>query len=156
TAVRFGTVAATSFTVDGDTQITAQVPLTAMTGKISVTTPTGTATSSTDFVVIRALTVTSVTPVSGPEGTLVTLTGVNLAGASQVAFGGANVMSITVLSATSVRVVVPAGATTGKITVTDEAGSAQSATSFTVTPRILTIPAAALPGAGVTITGTSL
>jgi hypothetical protein len=155
TAVRFGAIPAT-FTFDGDTQITVQVPLTAVTGKISMTTLTGTTTSATDFVVIRALTLTSVTPASGPEGTLVTLNGANLAGASRVAFGGANVTSITVVSATSVRVAVPAGATTGKITVADEVGSTQSAGSFTVTPRILNIPGAALPGAGVTITGTSL
>jgi hypothetical protein len=157
-AVRFGTVAVarTDFTVNSDTQITTQVPQSAVTSKISVTTPTGTATSSSEFAVIRPLTLTSFTPASGPEGTLVTLTGTNLAAANRVAFGGANVTGITVLSATTARVVVPAGATTSKITVADEVDSAESAASFTVTPRIVTIPTAALPGAGITITGTSL
>ena len=154
--VRFGAVVASFVQVDGGTQITTQVPSGALTGKISVTTPTGTTTSTTNFVVIRPPTLSSFTPAAGAEGTLVTLSGANLAGVNQVAFGSANATSITVLSANSIRVVVPTGATTSKIAVSDEAGNAESAATFTVTPRILTIPAAALPGAGVTITGTSL
>jgi len=50
TAVKFGTVAAT-FTVNSDTQITTTVPTGAVTAKISVTTPGGTATSTTTFTV---------------------------------------------------------------------------------------------------------
>jgi len=154
--VRFGAVIATLVQVDGPTQITTRVPSGALTGKISVTTPTGTTTSTTDFVVIRPPTLSSFTPAVGPEGTLVTLFGANLAAVNQVAFGAANATAITVLSASSIRVVVPSGATTSKIAVSDEAGNAQSAATFAVAPRILTIPAADLPGASVTITGTSL
>ena len=154
--VRFGAVVASFVRVDGGTQITTQVPSGALTGKISVTTPTGTTTSATTFVVIRPPTLSSFTPAAGAEGTLVTLSGANLAGVNRVAFGSANATSITVLSANSIRVVVPTGATTSKIAVSDEAGNAESAATFTVTPRILTIPAAAPPGAGVTISGTSL
>jgi hypothetical protein len=50
TAVKFGTKTAT-FTVNSDTQITTTVPTGAITGKISVTTPGGTANSSTTFTV---------------------------------------------------------------------------------------------------------
>jgi len=50
--VRFGGVAATTFTVNpAGTQITATVPTGAVTGAISVTTPAGTATSTTNFTV---------------------------------------------------------------------------------------------------------
>jgi uncharacterized repeat protein (TIGR03803 family) len=49
-AVKFGTVAAT-FTVNSNTQVTATVPPGAVTGKISVTTPGGTAMSATNFTV---------------------------------------------------------------------------------------------------------
>jgi len=58
TAVTFGGVAVTSFTVDSPTQITATVPAGAVAGPITVTTPAGTATSSTDFVVQHARNVT--------------------------------------------------------------------------------------------------
>lgn len=51
TAVKFGTVAATSFTVNSNTQVTATVPTGAVTGKISIATPGGTAASATAFTV---------------------------------------------------------------------------------------------------------
>ncbi|HYA23881.1 MAG TPA: IPT/TIG domain-containing protein, partial [Terriglobales bacterium] len=51
TAVTFGGVKATSFTVDSDTQVTSTVPTGAKTGKIGINTPGGTATSSTTFTV---------------------------------------------------------------------------------------------------------
>jgi hypothetical protein len=50
-SVKFNTTSATTFTVNSATQITATVPTGATTGKISVTTPGGTATSATNFTV---------------------------------------------------------------------------------------------------------
>jgi len=49
--VTFGGVAAISFTVNSDTQVTATVPTGAKTGKIAITTPGGTASSATVFTV---------------------------------------------------------------------------------------------------------
>ena len=51
TKLTFGGIAATSFTVNSDTQITATVPTGALTGKIVITTPGGTASSTTNFTV---------------------------------------------------------------------------------------------------------
>lgn len=51
TAVAFGGVKATSFTVNSYTQITATVPAGAKTGRIVVVTPGGTATSTGTFTV---------------------------------------------------------------------------------------------------------
>jgi len=55
TKVAFGGVKATTFTVDSDSQITATVPTGAVTGKIQVTTPGGTATATSKrvFTVIQ-------------------------------------------------------------------------------------------------------
>ena len=51
TKVTFGSVAATSFTVNSDGLVTATVPTGAKTGKIAITTPGGTATSTQTFTV---------------------------------------------------------------------------------------------------------
>ena len=51
TAVVFGGVAATSFTVVSDIEVTATVPTGATTGKIEVTTKGGSVESTTDFTV---------------------------------------------------------------------------------------------------------
>jgi hypothetical protein len=49
--VTFGGVKAVVFSVNSDTKITATVPVGAVTGKIKVTTPGGTANSPTSFTV---------------------------------------------------------------------------------------------------------
>jgi uncharacterized repeat protein (TIGR03803 family) len=51
TKVQFGKVAATTFTVNNDTQVTADVPTGAVTGKIQITTKGGSVTSKTSFVI---------------------------------------------------------------------------------------------------------
>jgi len=53
TKVTFGGVAATNFTVNSDTQVTAYVPTGAKTGHIAITTPGGVATSSGVFTVTQ-------------------------------------------------------------------------------------------------------
>jgi hypothetical protein len=133
-AVRFGGVAAT-FTVNSPTQITATVPAGATTGPISVITPGGTATSSTPFVVLEAPTLTSFSPTSGPVGTVVTITGINFINVSSVTFGDL-AARFTVTSPTQITATVPVGAVTAPIRVITPAGSATSATSFTVVPRV--------------------
>ena len=132
TQVAFGGVNATSFTVNSNIQITATVPADATTGKISVTNPAGTATSTADFVVIVAPTITSFTPTSGKKGTVVTLTGTGFIGVNKVTFNGKSASSFTVDSNTQIRAVVPPSARTGKIAVTNAAGTAQSSINFTV------------------------
>jgi hypothetical protein len=71
TAVTFDGVGA-SFTVNSDSQITATVPVGAGTGPITVTTPGGTATSTTSFTVLPTL---LLTPTSGRAGQTVAATG---------------------------------------------------------------------------------
>jgi IPT/TIG domain-containing protein len=99
--------------------------------------------------------ITSFTPTSGPVGTSVTLTGTGFTGVSGVSFNGTAATTFTVSSDTQMSATVPAGATTGKISVTNTAGTGTSATSYTVTFSISgTIsPASSGSGAAVTLSG---
>ncbi len=78
-------------------------------------------------------TVAGINPGSGRAGTLVTITGTNLSGATAVRFNATNATSFTVVSPTQVTATVPLGATTGYVTVVTPAGSATSFSVFTVT-----------------------
>ena len=133
TAVRFNGTSA-SFTVTSATQITATVPPGATSGRITVTTGAGAATSATDFTVVPAPTISGFTPSTGGVGTSVAITGRgNLTGATAVKFNGTTATH-TVNSATQVTATVPTGATTGLISVTTPGGTATSSESFTVLP----------------------
>ncbi|MBH8571321.1 IPT/TIG domain-containing protein [Microvirga sp. STS02] len=85
--------------------------------------------------VVPAPILASLNPTSGPVGQAVTLTGTNLNNASSVSFNGTVVASAAFISnsATSLVVNVPAGATTGTVTVTT-AGGMSNGVTFTVTP----------------------
>ena len=109
TAVTFGGTNASSFTVDSATQITAVVA-DGSTGKVTVTTPGGTATSSGNFTYYNTPTITSFSPTSGGTGTSVTITGTNFTG-TEVNFGGTAASSFTVDSSTQITAVVAGGAT---------------------------------------------
>jgi hypothetical protein len=133
--VTFNTTNATTFTVDSNTQITATVPAGATTGAIKVTTPGGSATSATNFTVTgEAFAITSFNPMSGVIGTSVVITGVGFTGVNRVRFNGTSA-TFTVKSNTQITAIVPAGATTGPISVTKPGNNtATSSTSFTVVP----------------------
>jgi IPT/TIG domain len=132
-----GTAAA--YTVNSDGQITATVPSGATSGPIAVTNSAGSASSASSFTVTAVVagpTITSISPTSGPVGTLVTITGTGLTGVSSVTFGGGvSATSFTVVSDTKVTATVPSGARNGAITVSGPNGSATSSQSFRVSKR---------------------
>ena len=66
--------------------------------------------------------ITSFTPAKGPVEITVRINGTNLAGATQVMFGGVPA-SITFNTTTQITTSVPAGAATGPIAVTTAAGT---------------------------------
>ena len=82
---------------------------------------------------VTAPTITSFTPASGPVGTLVTVTGTDLANTTAVKLNGVAITSYTVVNTATLTFTVPAGATSGLLTVTTPLGTATSATPFTVT-----------------------
>jgi YD repeat-containing protein len=109
------------------------------------------------------LSIISFTPQSGTVGTTVTINGTAFSSTvsqNTVQFNGTTA-SIVSASATSLVVTVPAGATTGPISVATSAGSVSSSTNFTVSagtgvPSITSFtPNMGTPGTAVTITGTN-
>jgi PKD repeat protein len=140
-----------AFTVDSDSEIHASVPDGAKTGQISVTTVSGTGRSSSLFVVPTP-TISSFTPSSGPPGTTVDILGTNFTEATIVTFHSTRA-DFSVLSDTEIRATVPAGATTGWISVATTAGSVLTSSSFTVTgvPPVITYFAPNSGSAGTTV-----
>ncbi len=133
TAAKFNLTASAVVTPVSATSVKLTVPSNATTGKISLTTVAGTVNSVGNFTRIQAPTITSFTPASGGTGTVVTVTGTNLIGVTAAKFNLTAVVTITPVSATSVRLTVPAGATTGKISLTTAGGTAISVGNFTKT-----------------------
>ncbi|MGW1555224.1 IPT/TIG domain-containing protein [Streptomyces sp. NPDC002144] len=115
--VRFDNTNAASFTVVSATQITAIAPPGTGSSPITVITPGG-ASNPVAFSYIPSPALTALVPYSGPTsaGTVVTLTGTNLATTSAVVFGAVTV-PFTVVSNTQVTAIAPAGPA-GPVTVT--------------------------------------
>ncbi len=155
TGVKFNGVDALGFTPVSDSLLSAIVPATT-TGKITITNAFGTGTSTTDFTVTGVVPqITSFTPTTAIAGTSVTITGVGFYEASAVAFNGTHAV-FTANSDLQISTKVPAGATTGAITVTNPQGTATSS-PFTVivAPTITSFtPTSGSKRAAVTITGT--
>jgi hypothetical protein len=157
TTVTFNGTSATSFTVNSATKITATVPAGATTGKIAVTTSSGTGSSTSDFTVpLEPPVITGFSPPSGPVGTSVTLTGTGFTQTTSVKFNGVAAGYI-VNSDIEIVTTVPPGATTGFICVETSVGQDCTAPSrFRVTPKVTSFaPTEGAVGTSVIITGTS-
>ncbi len=116
-AVSFGGTPATSFSVLGQTLISAVAPPGAAgTVDVTVTTPGGTSPtgSSDQYTYVAAPTVSALSPNSGPAvgGTSVSITGTGFTGATAVSFGATSAASFTVTSGTSITATSPAGSGT--------------------------------------------
>ncbi|WP_082685046.1 reprolysin-like metallopeptidase [Hymenobacter sedentarius] len=84
-----------------------------------------------------APTITSLSPASGPVGTLITVTGTNFTGATVLTLNGAAITGFTLVNATTITFTLPAGATTGNVVVTTP-GGASAGSPFTVTTPTVT------------------
>ncbi len=128
--VDFGSVPATSFTVDSDTQLTATIPPGAA-GTVDVTLLTWlgaiTATSAADqYTYLPVPAVTGVSPASGQSvgGNTVTVTGTGFTDATAVDFDQNAATNVTVNSDSSITATVPAGAVgIDDVTVTTPGGT---------------------------------
>ncbi|MGA1984621.1 MAG: IPT/TIG domain-containing protein [Candidatus Sulfotelmatobacter sp.] len=138
------------------TSIVAIVPIGATTGGVVVTVG-GTASNSKTFTVVAAPSITSLSLTSGAVGAAVTITGTSFTSTKgTVTFNGVSA-SITSWAATSIKVTVPSGATTGNVVVF-ASGVYSNGVSFSVLPApdITSLsPSSAAVGASVTISGTA-
>ena len=135
--VKFNGVTAT-VTSATTTEIVTSVPAGATTGPITVNTPIGLATSSTPFTVIAsaAPTITNFTPTIGTAGTAVTITGTNFETTlsnNRTAFNN-TFAQLTSATTTTIGATVPAGGTSGRISVGTPNGKAVSSADFFIPP----------------------
>ncbi len=127
-SLSFGGIAA-PFSVSGNSSITAFVPNNVISGPVTLTTPAGTATSSTSF--YGAPQILSFTPTNGLPGTNVTIIGTNFLGATALRFNGLGA-NFSYINNGKITAVVPAGAQTGPITVEAPGGTNITVASFLV------------------------
>ncbi|PHV46741.1 hypothetical protein CSQ91_28270, partial [Janthinobacterium sp. BJB301] len=167
TAVTFGATAATGYTVNSATQITATAPVGgAGTVDVSVTSVGGTsATSANDqFTYVTLPAVSSISPTAGPAtgGTSVIITGTGFSGTTAVTFGATAASGYTVNSATQITATAPSGTGTVDVRVTTTGGtsaiSAADQYTYVAAPVVSSISPTAGPATGgttVTISGSN-
>jgi hypothetical protein len=162
-AVDFGSVPAASYTVNGDTSITAVAPVAAGgTVDITVTTAGGTSASSANdqFTFVAQPVISGLSPNIGPVtgGTTVTVSGANFTDATSVRIGD-NPVGFAIDSDTAITIVTPAndGPDSESVTVSSLGGTSpttgSSTFTYVATPHLAVSPGSGPPGLGVTISG---
>lgn len=131
TAVSFGDTTGVYFTVLNDSTIKAVVGNGAS-GNVGVATAAGLGLLG-GFTYNNTPVISSVTPLSGPIGTLLTITGSNLFDTSTIKVGGVTAIPISYSGGTTLVAMVMPGATSGTIAVTNGGHTTNAASSFTVT-----------------------
>jgi large repetitive protein len=163
--VSFGPNPSPHVTVISSGELVATAPAGTGTVDVTVTTPGGTSgqSSADQFTYVPAPAVTGLSPSGGPEagGSVVTITGTGLAGATAVSFGGTSGGHFTVVSDDQIIATVPAGTGTVDVTVTTTAGTSTAGPgdryTYLPTPTVSSVGPSSGPAAGgtdVTITGT--
>ncbi len=133
TAVRFNGKPAESYQLVSAIQVLAQVPDGATTGRVTVLTGSGEGASTTPFTVTIAPDIDAFTPVRGPVGTVVTLTGEGFTGATALTVGGVAASMLTAQTDKRLTVTIPNAALSGQLRLTTPVAVGVSAQSFTVT-----------------------
>jgi hypothetical protein len=134
TGVSFGGTAATNLHNNTATSITVNAPAESPgTVDVMVTTAGGTSglnSPADNYTYVAQPAVTGVSPPSGSTGggTLVTITGTDLSGATGVDFGGVAATGLTNNTATSIQVMSPAGSGTVDVHVTTVGGTSPNNT----------------------------
>jgi len=152
----------TAVTSWSDTQIVLDVPVGTTTGNVTVTRDpaAGGGTSSPETLTIEP-DITSINPTTASIGDALTINGTGFEDArgvnGKVTFAGSlDTTAVTSWSATQIVLNVPAGTTTGNVTVTTNALLTSDAATLTIKPDITSLnPTTAAIGQEITITGTN-
>ena len=153
--VRFGNTPASSYTVTSPTTITAVVGNGGGSGAVTLITDNGEAgLDGFTYVSASIPVINSFAPATGGAGSNITITGINLSGATAVTIGGVAVTSFTVNSATSITVVLGNGLS-GNVVVTTPVGIAMlEGFIYSAAPVIHSFsPQSASPGSTLIING---
>ena len=153
--VQFNGINATA-TAWGDSSITATVPLTATSGKVSIAVG-GVPTSSNVVFTIPPPQVNSVSPITGPAGTQVTVSGSGFQatkGSSAILINGATATTSS-WSDSQIVATIPGGVTTGPVRVSVNNISSNQDVVFTIPNPIITSisPSNGPVGTQVTVSG---
>jgi endoglucanase len=125
--------------VVSDTQMQVVVPADGKTGQVAVLNSQNSAFTPTSFTVSgtsgssQQLVISGFSPASGAVGTVITVNGSGLSGATAAWVGNGHDAKIKVISSTQVQVTVPADATSGTISILKSKSSVTSTGTFTVT-----------------------
>lgn len=126
-AVKIGGIDASTYSVLSDTEISATVSGSTVSGSVSVTCTNATVSLPIYlFMTPPVPSISSFSPVSAQTGTEITINGSNLLGLSSASFGGANALSVTVVSNYIAKAIVGDGAS-GSVSVTNSGGTASLA-----------------------------
>jgi hypothetical protein len=140
------------FSVTGRNALSLTLPLNANNGKVTITTPGGTATSSGTVVVPPRVTGS----LSGGAGVLVSLAGENLADVTSVSLNGVSITP-SAKALTSVSFVVPSNAVSGSGFVTGPGGVSSTFTFTLLPPPVLNAFSVSVKvGDTVTLSGSNL
>ncbi len=148
-----------TYTVGSDTQAQVVVPITAASGRIEFTAAGQVSVSASDFTVTGIPVLSSVTPTTVMTGGRLTLTGTSLDLVRDVRLNG-TLLTIATRSATSIAADVPAGATSGVLTLVDTSGVARAQSQQITVAALMSVssfaPATVLTGQSLTINGANL
>lgn len=133
--VTFNGTVATAVTSWTSTAVVANVPAGAGSGFVKVTVNSIEATSPQSFTVLPVLpNITNLSPLSGKMGVAVSIQGTGFGSTPGTVKFNQTPASLTNWTSTAITASVPAGATTGPVTITVNGSTAASPQSFTVLP----------------------
>jgi hypothetical protein len=153
TAVNFNGTASPNFTLVSNTNLVATVPTGVTTGPIRVIAAPFSAITTSNFTVRP--TVYGFSPIFGAVGSSIIITGANFnVGTPLVRFNGIQAATPSGVTNSQLTAVVPAGATTGPISVTTTDGSDTNANNFFLPASIASFaPTNTAPGTRVSLSG---